>query len=252
VFRHKFHAPPVPFFQCVVGVVVVLVLALNSHAQGRLTTLKFAREQKRLVGKASNVFEDDEIKIVIPSGWKLVRLEDGVGDFPLTGVSIPYGKNGVALAKQGYMLALKHSAGHSSPIGRFEEVFRMPWLPDVADEAGCERYLGAYPHPVSRRLIFISLTFDIDNQEGLNACDFPRSGGPTRWFAGYFSVAKGAVFFDSEGPACAEKVYTLTTRAHTPTELPVADDPVLKKIISEAIEIVATIEYKRCPPAREK
>lgn len=250
--RHKFHALHVPFFQWVVGVVVILVLALNSHAQGRLTTLKLAREQEPPVSKASNVFEDDEIRIVIPSGWKRVRLEDRVGDFPLTGVSIPSGENGVALAKQGYMLALKHNAGHSSPIGRFEEVFRMPWLPDVADEAGCERYLGAYPHPVNRRLIFISLNFDIDNQEGLNACDFPRSGGPTRWFAGYFSVAKGAVFFDSEGPACPEKVYSLTTRARTPTDLPRADDPVLKKIISEAIEIVSSVHYKRCPPVRQK
>jgi len=227
-------------------------LAVNGYGQAPSVESKRLQAGEARAGSGvSSVFEDDQIKSVIPSGWKVARVEEGaINEYPaLTGASIPYGKNGVALTKHGYTLALKHTAGHSSPIGRFGEVFRMAWLPDVADEDGCARFLGEYPFPVNRDLIFISMTFDIDDQAGINTCAF-REGGPRRWFAGYFTVAKRAWFFASNGPNCAEKVYTLTSGAKTPAELPHADDPTLRKTIGEAIGIVSSIHYKRCPPAR--
>lgn len=72
--------------------------------------------------------------------------------------------------------------------------------------------------------------------------------GEQRWFAGYFTTADGGWFFDSEGDSCGQKVYTLTSRAQTPEGLPSPDDPSLRKVIQEAIDIVDSIQYKRCPP----
>lgn len=71
-----------------------------------------------------------------------------------------------------------------------------------------------------------------------------------RWFAGYFTSAGLSWFFESAGDdSCGAKAYTLTSNAKTPRTLPKADDPVLKEVVRQAIGLVASIHYKRCPPA---
>ena len=73
--------------------------------------------------------------------------------------------------------------------------------------------------------------------------------GERRWFGGYFTTEDGGWFFESEGDACGEKAYTLTFEADSPDMLPVMGDSQLRRIIHEAIDIVDSIHYKRCPPA---
>jgi hypothetical protein len=46
------------------------------------------------------------------------------------------------------------------------------------------------------------------------------------------------------------KGVVLASAAKTPDQLPFADDPALKKVIQEAIDIGASIHYKRGPPLR--
>jgi len=72
--------------------------------------------------------------------------------------------------------------------------------------------------------------------------------GDQRWYAGSFSTAEGGWFFPSEGTGCGQKAYTLTSKAKTPEELPLPDHFDLRKTITEAIDIVNSIHYKRCPP----
>lgn len=211
---------------------------------------RLEQEIQHTVRTAIKVYEDNQIRVAIPSGWTVGDLDRPVERYPTSGPSIPHPGGGLVLTKQGYTLAVAHSAGHASPNGRFGEVFRMPWLPDVADEDACVRFLHEVAQPVDRRLIFVNLVFRIDNSAGLKTCNI-RGDEASRWFAGYFTTAEGNWFFGSTGPDCAEKIYTLTAGATTPAELPSADDPALQKIIGEAIDIVVSIHYKRCPPARE-
>jgi hypothetical protein len=58
------------------------------------------------------------------------------------------------------------------------------------------------------------------------------------------SSAKGKISLAKNG-------YTLGLAYHTTTaeELPDPNDPNLKKIIAEAIDIVDSMQYKRCPPS---
>lgn len=69
-----------------------------------------------------------------------------------------------------------------------------------------------------------------------------------RWFAGYFTTARGGWFFESDGAGCGEKAYTLVSSARTPEELPVEREVKLRKMISSAIDVVNSIHYKRCAP----
>jgi hypothetical protein len=219
------------------------------HTQTTSTGSKHSEKEKsHLVRTTEKIYEDDQFRIAVPSGWTVGNLDRPGERYPTAGPSIPYPGTGLVLTKQGYTLALAHSAGHASPNGRFGEVFRMPWLPDVADEGACGRYLREVAEPVDRKLIFINLVFAIDDSLGLKTCNI-RGDEASRWFVGYFATTQGNWFFGSDGADCAEKAYTLTSGATNPTELPNRDDPTLRKIRSEAIDIVASIHYKRCAPA---
>jgi hypothetical protein len=220
---------------------------------------KLEQQQRSHAADSSpKVYEDEAFSFRIPAGWKTSRADrpvaslwadhPGVVQFPATG-------HGLLLTKNGYTLDLNNMAGAASPVpgGRFFEVFRIPWLSDrdVSDAWGCGGYLLEKPQEDGEGLLFFNMVFDALNSEARKTCGIPNDlVFERRWFAGYFTTAKGVWLFDSDGAGCAEKAYTLTSGAKTPAELPSADDPVLKKITGEAIEIVASIHYKRCPPAR--
>ena len=234
-----------------VSATVSCVPAIKTPAQTPSAESKITQErQTHAPPTSSRVYEDNQIRIVISPGWTVGSLDRPVEKYPTAGPSIPQPGNGLVLTKQGYTLALAHSIGHSSPNGRFGEVFRMPWLPDVADEDACGRYLREVAEPVDRTLIFINLVFAIDDSVGLKTCNI-RGDEASRWFVGYFTTTQGNWFFSSDGADCAEKVYTLTSGARVPAGLPARDDPALRKIIGEAIDIVASIHYKRCLPASD-
>jgi hypothetical protein len=75
-----------------------------------------------------------------------------------------------------------------------------------------------------------------------------ENGVIRRWFGGYFRTAEGGYFFGSQGEGCGEKAYTLTFQAQRPDRLPNFNNRALKKMIQEAIDIVDSIQYKRCAP----
>jgi hypothetical protein len=237
------------FFLMYAVALALLYGKASAHTQTPSNGSKHSEEVKpHLPTTTSRIYEDDQFRIVVPPGWTAGNLDRPGERYPTAGPSIPYPGTGLVLTKQEYTLALAHSAGHASPNGRFGEVLRMPWLPDVADEDACGRYLREVAEPVDRKLIFINLVFAIDDSVGLKTCKVQEDEA-SRWFAGYFTTAQGHWFFGSDGADCAEKVYSLTSGAMNPTELPDRDDPVLRKITGEAIDIVASIHYKRCHPA---
>ena len=98
--------------------------------------------------------------------------------------------------------------------------------------------------------MFFSLILDDPSPQAREYCGLPEDAiFVHRWFAAYFSTEAKQWYFQSKGPECTEKAYILTTNAKSPEQLPDAADPVLKRVINEAIAIVASIRYKRCPPA---
>ena len=130
-------------------------------------------------------------------------------------------------------------------------MFRIPWLVDVSDSWACGGYLRERPQPVNRTLLLIDLILEGLDSEARERCGIPKDLlFDAHWFSAYFTTAQGGYFFESYGADCAEKGYTLSSSGKTPTDLPMADDPTLQRIIGEAIDIVASIHYKRCPPAR--
>jgi hypothetical protein len=123
--------------------------SIIAYAQTPSTGSRHSEKEKtHLPTTVSRIYEDNQIRIVIPPGWTVGNVDRPVERYPTAGPSIPHPGNGLVLTKQGYTLALAHSMGRSSPNGRFGEVLRMPWLPDVADEDACGRFLREVAQPV--------------------------------------------------------------------------------------------------------
>lgn len=215
-------------------------------------------------------YEDDQVKIVIPSGWSLSLPSNQAipkTDLPsIAQIFAPPPGNGVFLEKDGYTLTLAYVASHASGIrgGRIIEVFRVPWIDDPFEGESCVGLLRRTPRRADETLQFVSLILDPLNAGVRLKCRVPKALGrevystkgldtvtKQRWFAGYFTTPPPyqPLFFESDGAECAEKAYILSSGAMSPSELPTVNDPVLNKIISESIRIVASIKYKHCPPA---
>ncbi len=219
-------------------------------------------------GKSKNVYEDTEIKVVIPADWRIVPhdeiVKNGRAGASL-GNSVSQAKGKLLLENSGYTLGIAYNTSQASGIigGRFIEIFNIPW-PNVDDAWTCSLYLESYAQPASRVLIFTNLTVDSGNAKVRENCgirkDFGRwiekngsrtFDGERRWFGGFFTTARGGYFFDSSGDGCGEKAYTLTFQASMPDRLPEVGEPGLNKMIQGAIDIVDSIHYKRCPPATD-
>jgi len=246
---------PVMFFfiACVsLGSNTLAQQQVNSGRETAPAEPKIHLSQSRPDARGS-IYEDREIKVSVPWGWKILKV--GSPDDPLVAhppsvaqTFIPPPGRGLLLESRGYTLTLAYT-GHGSPIlgGRFPEVFTIPWPSDVW---ACGVSFRKNPVSSSGRLKFFSLILDNPTAQEREFCGLPEHAlFANRWFAGYFSSVSGRWFFRSKGPDCPEKAYTLTTEAKTPSELPDASDSVLNRVIKEAIGIVASIRYKRCPPA---
>jgi len=215
-------------------------------------------------GQSPVTYEDNEVKVVVPADWDQITLPKTADDPAFRRiparlwVRLPPAKTGLVLASGRYTLVLNFQSGHASGVegGRFIEAFNIPWIEDGADVWACGGYLRQFPQPVNRELIFINYWLKGQTPEGRPVCGVPeeldkRRGMAARpWLAGYFTTAEGSWFFHSDGAGCPMRTYTLTTDAETPQELPDALDPTLQRVIAEAIRIVDSIQYKRCPPAR--
>lgn len=215
-------------------------------------------------GSRLSAYEDNQIKLLVPADWEQITVPKNADDPALRRipsrlwVSLPPTGEGLVLAHGRYTLVLKFLSGHASGVdgGRFIEAFRIPWIEEVSDMWSCGGYLAEYPQPVNRELIFINYWFTPHTQETRRVCGIPeeldqRRGMAQRpWLAGYFTTAERSWFFHSQGTGCPMRTYTLTSDAKTPEELPDALDPTLQRVIAEAIHIVDSIQYKRCPPAK--
>ena len=192
--------------------------------------------------QAPNIYEDDEIRVLIPPGWT-----QSSGDPELEPLLRDPATRTLQLDKAGYTLSLAYNvaAPRAAAARRFTEVFALPWL-DPAQVDGCSFYFKRSQQPTSEALLFIGLWLDTSNPAERGACAVPADLG-RRWLAGYFTVPNGGYFLRSAGPACGQKVFTLIRQAKTPGQLPPSDDPRLLGIIAEAGRIVTTLRYKRCP-----
>jgi hypothetical protein len=248
----------------------VIVLACGAsratHAQSRPGQGPSGRNDARSKHTSPQVFEDSEVRIAVPVGWRIVPREemlrnDGVSVSLGNSVSQP--KGGLILERNGYTLSIAYDTDHASPVegGRFLEVFNIPW-PDVDDGSNCALYPGGDAQPASRVLVFRNITVDTSDLNVQKNCGIPESlghctadgcmpylNGERRWFGGFFTTAAGGLFFNSLGDECGQKAYTLTTKAKTADHLPVPADPKLEKVIQQAIDIVDSIHYKRCAPS---
>jgi hypothetical protein len=233
-------------------------LSINSDAQ--TPPRKPRTEESESAGRTSpRIYEDDEVKVQIPLDWMIAT-----GDHPAVAPYISQAKSRLLLlAKNGYTLALSYHTEQVSGIigGKLIEVLRIPWL-SVNEAWDCTLHLGSYPQPAGRTLMFINIFFPTGDPEVRNKCGIKKAlsywtnkggtrqiVGEQRWFAGTFTTADGDLFFESDGTNCGKKAYTLTSKAKTPEELPLVGDPDLKKTVTEAIDIVDSIHYKRCAPA---
>jgi len=214
--------------------------------------------------RGASVYEDSELKLTIPAGWERVTVP-ALADDPVflrmparRWVHLPPTGTGLVLANGRYTLVLKFESGHASGVegGRFIEAFNIPWIEDSSNVWSCSGRLWKRPQPVNRELIFLNYWLMAGTPEDRRVCGIPEEPDERRgmadrpWLAGYFTTAELSWFFHSEGAGCPMRTYTLTSDARTPQELPDALDPTLQKTITEAIHIVNSIQYKRCPPAK--
>ncbi len=218
----------------------------------------------------SNLYEDDEVKIAIPAGW--VRTS---GEHPFLGSSISAADAKLILEKDGYILGLAFRTSHVSGVvgGRFGEAFAIPWLtaiPSLGQDqpSTCGLALKEIPQPAGRVLMFVNTVIDTANAKTRKECGIPRvfeewfspPGAPQagkqvtteKWFGGYFSNGDAGWFLgettDSSTETCETKMYSLTTSAERPEQLPSPQNAHLESIIQESIDIVDSIQYKRCAP----
>lgn len=208
--------------------------------------------------KSLKAYEDSEIKVRIPTGWSiLLSPKDKAHEGTLL------------LEKPGYTLSLAYHTGHASGIvgGRFIEIFNIAW-PGLDDAWTCSGYLREEPWPASRHLIFVNVIVETGDPKVRENCGIHEElgswsekdrqkeydYGDRRWFGGYFRTEHGGYFVGGDENGCGMKAYTLTSQAATPDQLPIAEipnqnnNPALEKIIQEAIDIVNSIQYKRCRP----
>ncbi len=237
-----------------IAIAVAITLSIAAPTYAGQTSVA---SKHRGTAKSLKVYEDSEIKVTIPTGWSiLLSPKDKAHEGTLV------------LEKPEYQLSLAYHADHASGIdgGRLVEILEIPWEQDDAG-VNCSGYLRREPWPASRNLIFINLVVDSGDPRVQENCDIKgglgswteKAGqkeydGDARWLGGYFAAEYGGYFFGGNDGGCGLKAYTLTSKARMPDQLPIADipnqnnNPALEKIIQEAIDIVNSIQYRRCSP----
>jgi hypothetical protein len=255
---------PRAFFLLLLSAAVICRPPHKAQAQ---TTPNQPRYRANVNGEQSgpNIYEDDEINLRIPEDWAVITIPDQTkhgmaGAFGFLAGSFVFAKRSLLLEKDGYILALAYNTGHASCCGRFEEVFKIPWIPKE-DLAECSFQLSSSPLPASRTLLFYNLVIDTGLPEARQSCGIQKDlvyrtdgkiAGERRWLGGLFTTAYEAWFFPSAGDGCGLKAYALVSQAATPEQMPNEGDPKLKTIIQQAIDLVDSIHYKRCPPSTER
>jgi hypothetical protein len=242
-----------------IAIAAVVFLGTGSLTCAHAQTVESRTHDSATVKNSPKIYEDREIKVRIPPGWRILsdaEIKSTTSGDSL-GNSVGQGGGKLILQKNTYVLGLAYNTSQASGVegGRFIEIFNIPW-PGVDDAWDCSLYLSGYPQPANRVLMFTNVLVD-PNKAGIGEhCGIKidsrawgdENGAIRRWFGGYFTTAEGGYFFGSRGEGCGEKAYTLTFQERRPDRLPNFNDGAAKKIIQEAIDIVDSIQYKRCAP----
>lgn len=210
-----------------------------------------------------NVYEDNDVRILIPAGWSRasgpqpsLHASDvvGAGLSDIAPIQLP---GTLLLQKDGYTLGIGYKTDHASGIvgGRIIEIFEIPWDIPNGDNWGCLGILTRVPQPASRSLLFENLIVNTEDEKIRGTCGISKDLGnyltdraaEQRWYGGYFTT-DGGYFFDEDHKEknCGSKAFSLTTTAKTPEQLPLANDKHLEQIVQEAMNIVDSVQYKRC------
>ena len=250
-----------PVLSALLLVLPSLVLLAQSSSRATPSKASSATEASRQ--QSARVYEDDEIKIEVPQGWRLATVSHletrryMIHGKPVLRSSRVRTRGKILLQKNGYILSLAYNT-FTAGSGRFIEAFSIPWL-NVMQAWTCSLYFQRIPQPANSKLLFMNLILRPGGSQVNKACGIKKGFGESitagkheyfggdRWYAGYFSADED-YFFGSEGEDCGFKSYSLTTDAKIPEQLPPTDDPQLHKMILEAIDIVNSIHYKRCAP----
>lgn len=213
-------------------------------------------------GSPQSVFEDDRIRVEIPSGWSVQPATVQVsGDKPLELLI------GALLTKGKYRLYLLSHYEQASGIegGRFSEVvqFVSPWI-DMSESPWlpCPSKIQGSEEVTDKKLTRQDLYFDtaLASKKAIADCGNPSVKG-TLWYGSYFVEtchgkdtprACGGFFLtyqDLSGKYPQPRtewqmVYAMTLDTRTPDDLPMKDEPGLRAVLREASEIVGSIVYK--------
>jgi hypothetical protein len=248
--------------------VAMILLAISAAEAQTIRGAESSGPPVRPSQKIPEIYEDSEVRVTIPAGWRIMSSAD-VKNPELTPGLGNSARGPLTLEKEGFILALAYHTSQASGVigGRFIEVFSIPWLD--ADRAWtCSGSLEKDPWPASRRLIFVNLILDSGDEHVRERCGIEKDlgswiekngkkeydYGDRRWLGGYFTGEQGGFFFAGGDDKCAEKAYTLTSEAKVPDAFPIASEPsqnnnpLLEKMIQEAIDIVNSIDYKKCKP----
>jgi hypothetical protein len=154
-------------------------VSAKTHAQEPPQEPKTAKRPQP-TGNDTPVFEDSEVKIVIPRGWRIVvRKPDSE----------------LVLERGDYKLSIAYHAGPAGPVegGRFLEAFDIPW-PNVDDGSTCALYFDTDVLPASRVLLFKTLIVDTSKA---------RSTSATAELPSHFSAASFRLSSSSSVPGRA-------------------------------------------------
>jgi hypothetical protein len=221
-----------------IAVAAVVLLGTGSLTCAHAQSVESKTHDSATVKNPPKIYEDREIKVRIPPGWRILSDTEIKDSADSLGNSVGQGGGKLILQKNAYILGLAYNTGHASGIegGRFIEIFNIPW-PGVDDAWDCSLYLSEYPQPASRVLMFTNVVVN-PNKAGIGEhCGVKidsrawgdENGAIRRWFGGYFTTAEGGYFFDLRGRGCGQKAYTFTFQAKTPDRLPNFNDRALNK-----------------------
>jgi len=213
-------------------------------------------------------FEDDRIRVEVPTGWSLQPVVGHTGGVPSVDIQL-----GALLTKGRYKIYLLTHSGHASGIagGRFSEIVQYvsPWI-DMSEAPWLPCPTSGSKSLEKGKLSRYDFYFDTlhANRKALKDCGSPTMKG-NLWYGSHFAEECvsdnvpsdcGGPFLDYSGLGGAkprprtdtendwtetpQAVYAVTFDTLNPNELPRKDDPRLGRVLQEATAIVNSIVYK--------
>lgn len=201
---------------------------------------------------ARNTFQDDRIRVAVPPGWRANEVTLITGG----AYHVPIHVGGV-LSKGKYRVYLLTHYGQASGIvgGRFGEIanYVAPWI-NTDDPGGCFNYLEPFETPATKLLSRVDLYFDSASQvtnKNESCQDLHSPAQHLIWFGSYFSPRNDKYAFfltfplgQTDADPDRQMAFTATLATKSPDDLPVRNDPELKRFLDEASAVISSITYR--------